>query len=85
MVRMRRCAPRKAVEPWRPRVDEPEASPLWDRLSRWSRGVQAKATDYWPDMLEGITDRRANTWEALMTVADCWPVDIGPRWPGVAL
>lgn len=83
VVRMRRRAPGEHVEPWRPRVNHPEAHKLRDRLVAWtgSRTVVAKLSgDYWPDIPEQVTDRDADVWEALLAVADL----AGGRWPELA-
>lgn len=80
IVRMRRRAPGEQVEPWRPRVNHPEAHALRDRLAAWatSSAVAAHlAGDFWPDIPESVTDRDADVWEALLAVADL----AGGRWP----
>lgn len=83
VVRMRRRAPGEHVEPWRPRVNHPDAHTLRDRLFAWSgsRTVVAKLSgDYWPDIPEQVTDRDADVWEALLAVADL----AGGHWPELA-
>ena len=80
IVRMRRRAPGEAVEPWRMRVNGPEAAPLYDRLLVWSQAVRHLAVDRWPTMPAGIEDRNADVWEALLSVADV----SGGDWPSRA-
>lgn len=83
VVRMRRRAPGEHVEPWRPRVNHPEAHRLRDRLAAWagsSTVVARLAGDYWPDIPELVTDRDADVWEALLAVADL----AGGHWPELA-
>jgi hypothetical protein len=80
VIRMRRRAPTEPVEPWRPRVNVPEATPLRDRLVGWSVGVENTAANHLPDMPDGITDRHADCWEALLAIADL----AGGRWPEAA-
>lgn len=78
VVRMRRRAPGERVEPWRMRTCGPEAEALGARLSGWAASVSGRATDAWPEMPEGVEDRAADVWEALLAVADLaggsWPV-----------
>jgi hypothetical protein len=81
VVRMRRRAPGEKVEPWRLRINGPQAAVLKARLAAWSESVAAQlaAQPAWPSMPEGIEDRDADVWEALLAVADLaggrWPVD----------
>ncbi len=82
VVRMRRRAPDEKVEPWRLRINGPEAAQLKERLAAWTKLVAAElaAEPVWPDMPEGIEDRNADVWEALLAVADM----AGGRWPADA-
>lgn len=75
VVRMRRRAPHERVEPWRRRLNGPEADELGDRLRAWA--ATARYSVSWPDMPEGIEDRDADVWEALLAVADL----AGGEWP----
>jgi hypothetical protein len=74
IVRMRRRAPGELVEPWRPRLNHPEAHELRDLLIAWSEEEHAEA---WPLMPDGVEDRHADVWEALLAVADL----AGGGWP----
>lgn len=80
VVRMRRRAPSEIVEPWRPRVNGPDAAKLHDRLVDWSNDVRDLAADTWPEMPSGVEDRAADVWEALLAVADL----AGGHWPTTA-
>lgn len=82
VVRMRRRAPAEKVEPWRLRINGPEAARLRARLAAWTEAVAAElaAEPVWPEMPAGIEDRNADVWEALLAVADM----AGGRWPNVA-
>jgi hypothetical protein len=82
VVRMRRRAPGETVEPWRLRINGPEAARIKARLAAWTESVSASLADnpVWPDMPAGIEDRAADVWEALLAVADL----AGGRWPADA-
>lgn len=77
VVRMRRRAPGEKIEPWRLRTCGPEAEKLAGRLAAWTSTVARKAGMEWPDMPEGVEDRDADVWEALLAVADL----AGGVWP----
>lgn len=77
VVRMRRRAPNEVVEPWRARLNEPEAFEIADRLSEWAADARARIYGVWPAMPEGVEDRNADVWEALLSVADA----AGGDWP----
>lgn len=77
VVRMRRRAQHERVEPWRLRVNAPEARQLRDRIAKWAASVAAQAGTSWPDMPEGVEDRNADVWEPLIAVADL----AGGVWP----
>lgn len=80
IVRMQRRAPGEKVEPWRMRVNEPEAEKLRQRLEAWAATVAPHAVDSWPNMPTGVEDRPADVWEALLSVADM----AGGHWPDTA-
>ena len=77
VVRMRRRAPGEQVEPWRLRVNGPDAEALGARLLEWTQSVAHLAGTTWPEMPDGIEDRNADVWEALLAVADL----AGGDWP----
>jgi hypothetical protein len=81
VVRMRRRAADERIEPWRARVNGPDAKKLYTRLAKWSTAArQYLVGDFWPEMPAGVDDRDADVWEALLAVADL----AGPRWAKAA-
>lgn len=79
IIRMRRRAPDEQVEPWRRRLTKPDADDLAKRLSEWSN-TSDPLVNGWPEMPEGVEDRSADVWEALLAVADL----AGGHWPQTA-
>jgi hypothetical protein len=77
VVRMRRRAPHEHIEPFRHRLNGPEGNALRDELAEWASSVASAVTGAWPDMPDGIEDRNADVWEALLSVADA----AGGAWP----
>lgn len=83
VVAMKRRAPGEKVKPWRTREDEPKAKALGARLAAWTEHVKQRLWDgtqhvvAWPDMPEGIADRTADCWEALLACASF----AGGHWP----
>ena len=77
VVRMRRRAPGELIEPWRRRINQPQAEPLFDRLQAWAETVAEQVTGAWPTMPPEVEDRDADLWEALLAVADA----AGGTWP----
>ena len=75
-IRMRRRAPNERVEPYRRRVHAPEGNRLRDELVAWADQVRPNLNTF-PAMPEGIEDRNADVWEALLAVADA----AGGEWP----
>jgi hypothetical protein len=81
IVRMRRRAADEKIEPWRPRVNAPDAQKLYTRLAKWSTQARTLLSgDFWPEMPYGVEDRDADCWEALLAVADI----AGDRWAKAA-
>jgi hypothetical protein len=81
VIRMRRRSPGDRVEPFRRRVHQREGHPIRDELSAWAtRATNGGLADHRPEMPDGITDRAADVWESLLTVADA----AGGDWPGRA-
>jgi hypothetical protein len=78
IIGMKRRAPAERIEPFRRRVHQDEGHALRDRLAAWSEAE--KLGTVWPDMPEGIEDRDADVWEALLSVADA----AGGDWPKLA-
>jgi hypothetical protein len=75
IIRMRRRAPGELVEPWRLRINGPQAVPIAERLAHWSETATERLA--WPEMPDGLEDRNADVWEALLAVADL----AGGDWP----
>src|SRR5207249_555475 len=76
IIKMRRRAPGEEVESYRRRIHAPEGYQLRDRLTAWSTQIR-ETLDTYPVMPDGITDRNADLWEALLAVADA----AGGSWP----
>jgi hypothetical protein len=76
IIKMRRRAPGEHVEPYRRRLHAPEGYALRDRLAAWAIQIAATIETY-PPMPDGVTDRAADVWEALLSVADA----AGGSWP----
>jgi hypothetical protein len=79
VVRMRRRATDERVEPWRRRITQSDAEKMAGRLRDWS-GTADPLVDGWPAMPDGVEDRDADVWEALLAVADL----AGGHWPKTA-
>jgi len=77
IIRMRRRAPGEVVEPYRRRVNGPEAERIRSRLEAWADAIQPDITGVFPEMPESIVDRDADVWEALVAIADA----AGGDWP----
>ncbi|THJ24513.1 MAG: DUF3631 domain-containing protein [Nitrospira sp. CG24E] len=79
VIKMRRRAPTEQVEPYRRKTNGPEGHRLRERLAAWATHV-APTLNLSPEMPPGITDRNADIWEALLTIADA----VGGDWPARA-
>ncbi|MCX4415350.1 DUF3631 domain-containing protein [[Kitasatospora] papulosa] len=77
IIRMRRRARNERAEPFRARLHEAEGHALRDRLAEWAEQVRDDIAGRWPEMPEGVTDRPADVWEPLLSVADA----AGGEWP----
>lgn len=77
VIRMRRRRPDEYVEPFRARLHEPEGKKIGQLIGDWANGVAERMTGAWPEMPPGVTDRPADVWEPLLTVADA----AGGDWP----
>ena len=77
VIRMRRRAPHEHVEPYRARLHEPEGKKRGQLLGDWAKSATERMAGSWPAMPPGVSDRPADVWEPLLTVADaaggCWP------------
>lgn len=78
VVRMKkRASGSEKVKPWRFRRDVPVGEQLGVRLGAWAKRNRERALQHWPQMPDGIEDRNADAWEALVAVADL----AGGHWP----
>ena len=77
VVRMRRRSPTERIEPYRRRDVEGEAEALRTRIAAWTQGVMHQLIDARPEFPDGVADRDADVWEALLAVADA----AGGDWP----
>lgn len=77
IVRMRKRKPGETIKPFRRRSYEKEGHVLRDRLSCWATSMESGLIGVWPSMPQGIEDRNADIWEALLAVADA----AGGEWP----
>jgi 5S rRNA maturation endonuclease (ribonuclease M5) len=80
VVRMRRRAPDEVIEPFRRRDAEHDGVGIRALLERWAAMVAGEIAHARPYMPNGIEDRNADVWEALLAVADA----VGGEWPQVA-
>lgn len=77
VIRMKRRGPGEKVKPFRARYAQPEGNALRDRLSKWAKKARTALAHAEPELPEGITDRPADVWEALVAIADM----AGGDWP----
>jgi hypothetical protein len=77
IIRMRRRAPHEKVTPFRRRVYAKEGNKFRDWLAAWAAVSIKKMTEARPTMPEGIEDRNADLWEALLAIAEA----AGEHWP----
>lgn len=76
VIRMRRRSPEEIIEPYRRKQHAPEGRALRDRLTAWAAQIPPRL-DPCPAMPEGVADRDADCWEALLAIADA----AGGGWP----
>lgn len=77
VIRMKRRAPGETVEPYRHHRVEPTGHALRARIAAWADEIRDGLREADPAMPEGVTDRPADTWEALLAIADA----AGGDWP----
>ena len=70
IIRMRRKAKTEKVEPFRARIHESSGYVLRDRLAEWAAKVGMIAGNAFPILPDGVTDRPAEIWEPLISIAD---------------
>ena len=77
IIRMRRRAPGETVEPFRRRACKAEGHALAAQLAAWAAAASPQMEGVWPELPDGIVDRDADVWEALIAVGDA----AGGNWP----
>ena len=77
VVRMRRRAPSERIEPYRRRDVQQTADKLRERIASWAASVFDEVQAARPSFPDGVADRDADVWEALLAVADA----AGDGWP----
>lgn len=77
VIKMRRRAPSERVEPYRRRIHAAEGHHLREQLTKWAEQIRPDLEGAWPDMPDGVEDRAADVWEALLAIADA----AGGEWP----
>jgi hypothetical protein len=75
VIAMRKRSLAESIEPYRPRLHAGQGNNLRDLLSLWA-GNQTFGSP-WPIMPESVTDRNADVWEPLISIADA----AGGEWP----
>jgi Protein of unknown function (DUF3631) len=78
VIRMRRRKHDETVEQFRRRLHAPDGHKIRTRLARWAEEIGTELP--WPDFPDGVADRDADVWEALLMVADA----AGDHWPNTA-
>jgi len=80
VVRMQRRRPGETIAPFRVRDATPAGHGLRDELAAWCSEIADDLADARPPMPDGIEDRNADVWEALLAIADA----AGDAWPARA-
>lgn len=80
VINMKRRRQGQTVEPYRRRVNAPEAEALTERISTFAEAVRSDVSAAWPELPEGIEDRDADIWEPILAIADA----AGGHWPTTA-
>ncbi|MCZ7537802.1 MAG: DUF3631 domain-containing protein [Acidimicrobiia bacterium] len=76
IIAMKRRRNDEAVEPFRARRAIPIGAAIRDQAAAWAATNTATLATFEPDMPEGITDRPADVWEALVMIGD----SAGDEW-----
>ncbi len=77
VVKMRRRAAHEQVEPYRMRLHEPQGLAIGERLAD---ALETLTVVDEPVMPDGVVDRPADVWEALLAIAQ----SVGPSWARTA-
>jgi hypothetical protein len=79
-IHMRRRRHDEPLEPFRERHVAQQARPLREHLMTWINSITPQLAETQPTMPNGVTDRAAEIWEPLLTLADT----AGHHWPTTA-
>ena len=79
-IHKRKRAPGEVVHPYRERDAEQEAKPIREDLAQWMSDIADTLAEARPHMPQGVEDRPAEVWEALLAIAD----QAGGHWPETA-
>ena len=74
-LRLRRRKPSEKVSPYRRSVDGPKLVSLSEEVAQWAQSLDVTTLHGIPD--SPLTDRPADVWSPLLTVADA----LGGQWP----
>jgi hypothetical protein len=77
IVRMKRRAPGEHTDPYRHHRVAPSGHALRARMAAWADQIREGLREADPMMPDGVTDRPADTWAALLAIADA----AGGDWP----
>ena len=77
IIDMRRRAPDEYVEPFRPRIHETEGASIKTMIESWCAAQGPALATVQPKFPDGIADRDADCWEAMLAIADA----AGEAWP----
>lgn len=80
IIPMRKCLPDEMVEPFIPRLHEPQAKLLFDELVHWADLVLDQAKIHEPVLPDGVDNRDGDIWGPLLATADM----AGGHWPVTA-
>lgn len=80
VIRMRRRAKGEAGEAFQPSRHEADGQTLHDELVTWAASIAHKAASAEPFLPDGVSDRNADVWSPLLTVAEL----AGGFWPEIA-
>jgi hypothetical protein len=77
VIRMERRRPEQRVESYFPRLHEGIGAGIGQALGSWCSTVALDLATAWPTLPDGIEDRKAEIWEALLAIAEA----AGGDWP----
>lgn len=80
IIRMRRRAPLEIVEPFRRRDHAPDGHEIREELAAWCGERVSRLENARPSLPQGVTDRPADVWEAMIAIAD----EAGGNWSELA-